>query len=72
MSRREKLALGLTLATVVIVPGLANAALSSMGYGVLGSLVWAFGYGSGAIFVWYVYIRPLDISAPEGVEIDEE
>jgi len=72
MGRREKLALGLTLATVVILPGLANAVLSSMGYGTLGSVVWAFGYGSGAILVWYVYIRPLEIRAPDGVESDEE
>lgn len=72
MGRRDKIALGLTLAAVIVIPGLANAALSNLGYGALGSLVWAVGYGSGALFVWYVYVRPLDIRAPEGVETEEE
>lgn len=72
MGRRDKIALGLTLVAVIVIPGLANAALSSIGYGTLGSIVWAVGYGSGALFVWYVYIRPLDISAPEGVDTEEE
>lgn len=72
MGRRDKIALGLTLVAVILIPGLANAALSQAGYGALGSLVWAVGYGSGALFVWYVYIRPLKIRAPESVETDEE
>lgn len=72
MARRDKIALGLTLVAVVVIPGLANAALSQAGYDTLGSVVWAVGYGSGALFVWYVYVRPLDIRAPESVETDEE
>ena len=72
MGRRDKIALGLTLVAVIVVPGLANAALSSAGYGTIGSILWAVGYGSGALFVWYVYVRPLEIRAPGGVETDEE
>lgn len=72
MGRRDKIALGLTLLAVIVVPGLANAALSQAGYETLGSAIWAVGYGSGALFVWYVYVRPLDIRAPEGVETEEE
>ena len=72
MGRRDKIALGLTLLTVVVIPGLANAVLGQLGYQTLGSAVWAVGYGSGALFVWYVWIRPLDISAPGGVETEEE
>lgn len=72
MGRRDKIALGLTLVAVIVIPGLANAALSRVGYGTLGSIVWAVGYGSGALFVWYVYVRPLDVRAPESIETDEK
>ena len=72
MGRRDKIALALTLVAVVVIPGLANAALANLGYDTLGSLVWALGYGSGAVFIWFAYVRPLDIRAPEGVETEEE
>jgi hypothetical protein len=72
MGHRDKIAFGLTVIAVVVIPGLANAALSQIGYGTLGSVVWAVGYGSGALFIWYAYIRPLDIRAPESVEAEEE
>ncbi len=65
VSRAGMLELGLTLATIVVVPGVANYVLGAAGYNVVGSLVWAVGYGSGAIFIWYRWVRPLDISAPE-------
>lgn len=68
MSRRSKVAFGLTLAAVVILPGLANAFLASQGYDHLGSLVWAFGYGTGAVMIWFLWIRPLDIHAPESFD----
>lgn len=72
MGRRDKIALGLTLVAVIVIPGLANAVLSQIGYGTLGSVVWAVGFGSGVLFIWFVYVRPLDIRAPESVETDEE
>ena len=72
MGRRDTVGLGLTLVAVVVVPGLASAVISSLGYDGLDSLVWAVGYGSGALLVWYVWIRPLDISAPEGVGTEAE
>jgi len=72
MGRRDKIAFGLTLVAVIVIPGLANAALSQLGYGTLGSVVWAVGYGTGALFIWYAYVRPLDIRAPESVETEEE
>ncbi|WP_276272467.1 hypothetical protein [Haloarcula litorea] len=67
MNRNETIALAATVAAVVIVPGLANAALSELGYPWIGSAVWALGYGAGVLFIWNEWIRPLDISAPEGV-----
>lgn len=72
MGRRDKIALALTMVTVVVLPGLANALLGYLGYPTLGTVVWAVGYGTGALFIWYAYVRPLDISAPESVETDEE
>lgn len=72
MGRRDKIAFGLTLVAIVVIPGIANAALSQAGYGTIGSVVWAVGFGSGVLFIWYAYVRPLDIRAPESVETDEE
>lgn len=72
MGRRDKIALALTLVAVVVLPGLASAVLGNAGFETLGSAVWAVGYGTGAVFVWYVWIRPLNISAPDGVESGEE
>jgi len=64
---REKVAFGLAFATVVIVPGLANYALSAVGLDLLGSAVWALGYGFGAIAMWAIWIKPLDLTGPGGV-----
>lgn len=73
MARRERLAFGLALATVVVVPGLAAAALTSLGRETLGSVAWALGYGSGAVLVWYLWLRPLDLTGPDvAAEGDDE
>lgn len=74
MSDSSPLVLGLTIAAIIVVPGLANGFLSALGHPAVGSAVWALGYGAGVLFVWYTWIRPLDISAPEGVgrQSDEE
>lgn len=71
MSDSNPLVLGLTVAAVIIVPGLANAFLGTLGYPTVGSAVWALGYGLGIVFIWYEWIRPLDITAPEGVSTTE-
>lgn len=70
MNRNDALVLGATIAAVVIVPGLANGLLSQAGYPLVGSTVWALGYGLGVIGIWYVWIRPLDITGPAGVSDD--
>ena len=72
MNRNDTIALGLTAAAVIIVPGLANGFLSQRGYPWVGSAVWATGYGLGVVLIWYEWIRPLDITGPEGVRQDEE
>ncbi|MBO4248502.1 hypothetical protein IL252_11825 [Halomicrobium sp. IBSBa] len=68
---RNKIAFGLAFATVVIVPGLANYALSGIGLDTLGSAVWAIGYGLGAIAMWSIWIRPLELTGPDGVDPSE-
>jgi hypothetical protein len=70
-TRGDKLAFGLTLASVVIIPGLGHYFLSGLGYPTVGSAVWAIGYGSGAVVIWYVWIRPLDLTAPDGAELSD-
>ena len=60
----EKLAFGAVLAAGVVLPGLAKYFLTSAGYATLGSLAWAFGFGTMVIVVWYVWLRPLDITGP--------
>jgi len=72
MNRNETIVLGLTVAAVVIVPGLANGLLSQWGYPWVGSAVWAVGYGLGGVFIWYGWIRPLDITGPKGVGYEDE
>jgi len=72
MNRNEIVLLGLTVAAVVIVPGLLNGFLSQLGYPWVGSAVWAMGYGLGVVFIWYEWIRPLDITGPKGVRPEDE
>ncbi|MDS0259130.1 hypothetical protein NDI56_06960 [Haloarcula sp. S1CR25-12] len=72
MNRNDTIALGLTIAAVVIVPGLANAYLSQWGYPWVGSAVWATGYGLGVLYIWYEWIRPIDITGPEGVGYEQD
>jgi hypothetical protein len=72
MNRNDTIVLGLTVAAVVIVPGLANGFLSQFGYPWVGSAVWAMGYGLGVVYIWYEWIRPLDITGPEGVGYEDD
>lgn len=61
----DRIRLGATLAAGVILPGLANAALSGVGYPLVGTAVWALGYLLAVLVVWHVWIRPLDVDGPE-------
>lgn len=57
-----KLRFGGILFLVVAVPGLANYVLTSNGFKILGTISWATGYGLGIFAIWYIWIRPLDLS----------
>jgi len=60
----EKVAFGVVLAAGVVLPGLANYFLTSAGYETLGSLAWALGFGTMVFVVWYVWLRPTEITGP--------
>ena len=63
MTIDERLLFGLVVATGVVVPGMADYALSSLGFDTIGMLVWGVGYLAMALFVWYRWIRPIDFGA---------
>lgn len=56
----------LVLLGAIIVPGLANYVLVQNGFETLGIVVWGLGYGSGILVLWYVWLRPLDLTGPQG------
>lgn len=68
---RERLAFGLAVAAIVIVPGLSAALMHSLGYGTLGSVTWVLGYGAGVLAIWYAWIRPLDLRPPTSGSVEE-
>lgn len=66
MSRTGRVTFALVLAIGVIGPGLANYYLARSGYETVGTAVWALGYTTMVLVLWYVWVRPLDISGSTG------
>jgi hypothetical protein len=62
----SRVVVGLVIAAGVILPGVANYALYQAGAPTLGAAVWAVGYASMVLVVWYGWIRPLDLTGPGG------
>ncbi|WP_308219588.1 hypothetical protein [Halorientalis litorea] len=65
LSERAKFAL--VLSGGVVLPGLGNYALKSATFpysNALGSLVWVVGYIGAMLLIWYVWLRPLDLTGP--------
>jgi hypothetical protein len=62
----SRVALGLVVAAGVVLPGVANYFLHQAGFETAGAVVWAVGYASMALVVWYGWIRPLDLTGPDG------
>ena len=71
MALTRKAQFALTLVAAVLVPGLADYALATAGYKTLAGIVWTGGYGFGVIAIWYLWIRPLDLTGPDGVQVTE-
>ena len=68
----KKAQFGLTVVAAILIPGLADYALASAGYKTLAGLVWTGGYGFGVIAIWYLWIRPLDLTGPTGIQLSED
>lgn len=62
----ERVVLGLVIAAGVVLPGVSNYALNAAGAPTAGSAVWALGYASMVVVVWHGWIRPLDLTGPNG------
>jgi hypothetical protein len=61
---RRSLLLALVVFVGVAGSGLARRWLGVAGYDTLGTVVFVLGYGGTAVLVWYVWIRPLNITGP--------
>jgi hypothetical protein len=72
VNNRDTAILVLTVLAAIILPGLANWGFSTLGYPWVGSGTWALGYGLGVVFIWYEWVRPLDITGPEGASRSED
>ncbi|EMA01425.1 hypothetical protein SAMN05443574_11268 [Haloarcula vallismortis] len=72
VNNQDAILLALTVLAAIILPGLANWGFSTLGYPWVGSATWALGYGLGVVFIWYEWVRPLDITGPEGVSGSED
>lgn len=48
----------------VVVWGLVDYALSQAGYSTVGAVVWAIGYLTTMLLIWYIWVRPLDLTGP--------
>lgn len=66
MTLSERVKFALVLVGGVVGPGLANYFLATGGYGTLGTAVWVVGYATMVLVIWYVWLRPLDLSGPAG------
>lgn len=56
----------LVLAGGVALSGFADFALSQAGYAALGAYVWAVGYAGTVLLLFVLYLRPLEITGPDG------
>ncbi|WP_227353549.1 hypothetical protein [Haladaptatus salinisoli] len=61
-----KVRFGLALALGVVVPGMAKYALTEMGYGSVGTVVFYTGYLTAAVLIWYIWVRPLELTGSSG------
>ncbi|WP_435127869.1 hypothetical protein [Halobaculum sp. D14] len=63
---RDRLLLALVLLVGIAGTGIVRRQLGVLGYNWLGRLVFIFGYGGTVFVVWYGWIRPLDLTGPDG------
>jgi hypothetical protein len=70
---RDTFALLTVLFVGVVGTGVVRRQLGLLGYDTLGQLVFALGYGGTVVLIWFVWVRPLDITGPtaDGPSTDE-
>ncbi|GAA0226181.1 hypothetical protein ACFFQF_10805 [Haladaptatus pallidirubidus] len=61
-----KIRFGLALALGVVVPGMSKYVLTEMGYGFVGTAVFYTGYLTAALLIWYIWVRPLELTGSSG------
>ncbi len=61
-----KIRFGLLMALGVIVPGMTKYILTENGYSMLGTVIFFTGYLTAAIAIWYIWIRPLELTGSGG------
>jgi len=64
MALSGRLKFALVLSGGIVLPGLADYALAQAGYDTLGMLVWVTGYIGTMLLIWYLWLRPLDLTGP--------
>lgn len=64
MSMSDQSLLALLMVTGVVVPGVLSYFVGKAGYPTLGSFVWFTGFATMVLLVWYLFIRPLDLTGP--------
>lgn len=63
---RDKVLLLTILFVGIAGTGLARRFLGELGYDGVGEIVFVLGYGGMVFAIWYGWIRPLDITGPQG------
>lgn len=63
---RDKLLLLAILFVGIAGTGLARRLLGELGYNGVGRVVFLLGYGGMVFALWYGWIRPMDITGPDG------
>lgn len=64
MTLSTRIRFALVLTAGILVSGVADWALTQAGYEVAGIAVWILGYLGTMLVVWYLWLRPLDITGP--------
>lgn len=64
MLSRDTLAFLTVLFVGVVGTGVVRRQLGLLGYDTLGQLVFALGYGGTILVIWFVWVRPLEITGP--------
>ena len=63
---RDKVLLLTVLFVGIAGTGLLRRLLGEFGYNGVGRVVFLLGYGGMVLIVWYGWVRPMDITGPDG------